>query len=181
MMLNRTEIKNDKWSIFKPFFVRKEVAARTILLEEGKVSRTMFFIEIGCLRTWVNNNGKDITTQFFFEGDGVSSIESFMTNKPSLYTIESVEPCVLQTISQIDFQEKLKNSPEIRDNVVEHLFMRFINNQQRFFSYLKNNPQQRYDELLAQHPEIIQRVPQHYIASYLGVTSVSLSRIRNRR
>lgn len=180
-MSKKTETNTDKWSIFKPLFTQIEVPAKTILLEEGKVSKTMFFIEKGCLRTWVNNNGKDITTQFFFEGDGVSSIESFMTNKPSLYTIESIEPCIINTITQKDFQDTLNNSSELRDNIVEHLFMRLLKSQQIFFSYLKNTPQQRYDELLVQHPEMIQRIPQHYIASYLGITSVSLSRIRNRR
>ncbi|HLT52929.1 MAG TPA: Crp/Fnr family transcriptional regulator [Flavobacteriaceae bacterium] len=180
-MSNKAETNNDRWRIFKPLFVQKEVPAKTILLEEGNVSRTMFFIEKGCLRTWINNNGKDITTQFFFEGDGVSSIESFMTNKPSLYTIESIEPCIIQTITQKDFQETLKNSPELRDNVTEHLFMRLLKSQQLFFSYLKNSPQERYQELVKQYPHIVQRVPQHYIASYLGITSVSLSRIRNRR
>jgi CRP-like cAMP-binding protein len=180
-MSNKAEANNDKWSIFKPLFIQKEVPAKTILLQEGNVSRTMFFIEKGCLRTWVNNNGKDITTQFFFEGDGVSSIESFMTNKPSLYTIESIEPGIIQTITQKDFQETFKNSPELRDHVVEHLFMRLLKSQQLFFSYLKNSPQERYQELVKQYPHIVQRVPQHYIASYLGITSVSLSRIRNRR
>jgi len=180
-MSKNAETNNDKWRIFKPLFTQIEVPARTKLLEEGNVSKKMFFIEKGCLRTWINNNGKDITTQFFFEGDGVSSIESFMTNKPSLYTIESIEPCIIQTITQKDFQDTLKSSQELKDSIVEHLYSRLLKNQQIFFSYLKNTPQQRYDELLAQHPQIIQRVPQHYIASYLGITSVSLSRIRNRR
>ena len=84
-----------------------------MLLEEGQISKTMFFIEEGCLRTCVNSDGKDITTQFFFEGDSVSSIESFRTNTPSLYSIESIEPCVLQTISQKDFH-KIIRAP-IRD------------------------------------------------------------------
>jgi CRP-like cAMP-binding protein len=180
-MSEKAETNTDRWSIFKPFFTPIEVSARTILLEEGSISKTMFFIEKGCLRTWINNNGKDITTQFFFEGGGVSSIESFMTGKPSLYSIESIEPCVIQTITQKDFQDTLRNSPELKDTIVEHLYMRLLKNQQVFFSYLKNTPQQRYEQLLAEHPEIIQRIPQHYIASYLGITSVSLSRIRNRR
>src|SRR5690554_6724749 len=67
------------WSPFKPYFKRLEVSAKTLLLAEGQVSRTMFFIEKGCLRTWINNDGKEITTQFFFEGDSVASIESFRT------------------------------------------------------------------------------------------------------
>lgn len=141
----------------------------------------MFFIEKGCLRTWVNNDGQEITTQFFFENDSVSSIESFRNNQPSFYNIESIEPCVLQTLSQKDFQMIIETSPELKREMEEHLFNRLFQTQQLFYSYLKNNPQQRYAELIEKHPEILQRVPQHYIASYLGITPVSLSRIRNRR
>ncbi|MES2454768.1 MAG: Crp/Fnr family transcriptional regulator [Bacteroidota bacterium] len=169
------------WDNFTGLFEHLEVPAKTTLLEEGKISRMMFFIEKGCLRTWVNNNGNEITTQFFFEGDKVSSIESFRTNRPSLYSIQSIEPCVLQTISQEKFKTVWENSAEIKSEIEAHLFKRLVQSQQLFFSYLKNNPQQRYQQLIAKHPEIIQRVPQHYIASYLGITSVSLSRIRNRR
>ncbi len=171
----------NEWDKFRYYFTRQEVPAKTILLAEGKISRTMFFIEKGCLRTWVNNEGKEITTQFFFEGDSVSSIESFRTNQPSLYSIESIEPCILQTISQKDFQNIISNSSELREELENHLFKRLFQTQQLFYTYLKNNPKKRYEELIGQYPHIVQRVPQHYIASYLGVTSVSLSRIRNRR
>ncbi|BAP31948.1 crp/fnr family transcriptional regulator [Chryseobacterium sp. StRB126] len=169
------------WDKFDHLFKRQEVPAKTILLQEGEISRTMFFIEKGCLRTWVNNDGREITTQFFFEGDKVSSIESFRTNQLSLYSIESLEPCILQTISQQDFQNALENLPEIKEEMQEHLFRRLLQSQKIFYSYLKNTPQQRYQELIEEYPHIIQRIPQHYIASYLGITSVSLSRIRNRR
>lgn len=169
-----------KWEKFKPYFKPIEVAARTILLHEGKVSRTMYFIEKGSLRTWINSEGREITTQFFFEGDSVSSIESFRSNKPSLYNIESLEPSTLQTITQKDFQQIIDSSPELKNEFEEHMFRRLFQIQQIFFSYLKNSPQQRYQELIEKYPHIVQRVPQHYIASYLGITSVSLSRIRNR-
>jgi CRP-like cAMP-binding protein len=171
----------DMWSRFQHLFERLEIPARVTLLEEGKVARKMFFIEKGCLRTWVNANGKDITTQFFFEGQKVSSIESFRTKQPSLYSIESIEPCILRAISEKDFKSALESSPELQRELEAHLFKRLLQSQQHFFSYLRNNPQQRYEELVQQHPEIILRVPQHYIASYLGITPVSLSRIRNRR
>lgn len=141
----------------------------------------MFFIEKGCLRTWINSGGKEITTQFFFEGDSVSSIESFRTMQPSLYSIESLEPCILQTVSQKDFKTVLDSSPELKKDFEEHLFRRLFQAQKFAFSYLRNNPRKRYEELLQEYPHIVQRVPQHYIASYLGITSVSLSRIRNRR
>lgn len=180
-MNKHTTIESNKWEEFNQFFKKQEVPAKTILLQEGQISRTMFFIEKGCLRTWVNNDGKEMTTQFFFEGDKVSSIESFRTNQPSLYSIESLEPCILQTISQQDFQNVLENFPEIKEEIQEHLFRRFLQSQKFLYSFLKNNPQQRYQELIEESPHIIQRIPQHYIASYLGITSVSLSRIRNRR
>lgn len=170
-----------EWSKFSHLFTRVEVPARTILLEEGKVSRTMYFVEKGCLRTWVNAKGKDITTQFFFEGDKVSSIESFRTNQPSLYSIESVEPSVLQTISRKNFQDIMEVSPALREEMQLHLFRRLMESQKIFFSFLKNTPRQRYQELMEKQPKIIQRIPQHYIASYLGVTPVSLSRIRHRK
>ena len=166
---------------FSNLFKRQHVDAKTVLLREGQISRTMFFIEKGCLRTWVNNEGKEITTQFFFEGDSVSSFESFRTNQPSLYTIESLEPCDPLTLSQKDFQQILDESPEFRQKMEDHLFKRLFQAQQIFYSYLKNTPQQRYEELISRYPHIVKRVPQHYIASYLGITSVSLSRIRNRR
>ena len=173
--------KTSEWDKFSHYFKRLEVPAKTVLLKEGQVSRTMFFIEEGCLRTWANSDGKEITTQFFFEGDSVSSIESFRTNQPSLYSIESLEPCILQTITQKEFKETVTDSPELGEEIEKHLFKRLFEAQQFLYSYLKNSPQKRYEELIKQQPEILRRIPQHYIASYLGITSVSLSRIRNRR
>lgn len=171
----------NEWNNFNHLFKEKEIPAKTLLLKEGEVSRTMFFIKKGCLRTWINNDGTEITTQFFFEDDSVSAFESFRTNQPSLYSIESIEPCILQTISQENFQHIIDNSLELKNKMEEHLFKRLIHSQKLLYSFLKNNPQKRYGELIEQYPHIIQRIPQHYIASYLGITAVSLSRIRNRR
>jgi CRP-like cAMP-binding protein len=171
----------NSWEIILPHCESLEVPANTILLHQGKIAKTMYFIEKGCLRTWINNDGKEITTQFFFEGHSISSIESFRTRQPSLYNIETIEPCNLKTISQQDFKKLIDSFPSLKQDFEEHLFKRLFQAQQLAFSYIKNNPQKRYEELFRQFPHIIQRVPQHYIASYLGITPVSLSRIRNRR
>jgi CRP-like cAMP-binding protein len=86
---------NDKDPIFDPnweaFFTEMHVPARTILLREGEVARQAYYIRQGCLRLWFNDNGKDITFQFFFENQGVSSIESFRTGRPSLFNLETIE------------------------------------------------------------------------------------------
>lgn len=166
---------------FSPYFKRKEVPAKTILLKEGEVSKNAFHIESGCLRVWFNNDGKDFTTQFFFENEMVSSIESFRTGKPSLFSIETIEPSVVQVISKSDFLSLEQRFPAIQAQMQERLLERLFFYQKLFLSRIKDSPEERYKDLLKNNPRIIQRVPQHYIASYLGITSVSLSRIRNRK
>jgi CRP-like cAMP-binding protein len=174
-------VNKDEWDKFGNYFKRREIPAKTVLLKEGQISQHAYFIEKGCVRSWFNHQGKDITFQFFFEGEVVSSIESFRTNQPSLFTLESMEPSVIHSISKKDFRFVLDNSPAIKEQVEEQTFQRLIFYQRLFLSRIKDNPQKRYEELAKQRPEILQRVPQHYVASYLGITPVSLSRIRNRR
>ncbi|MCH4553454.1 Crp/Fnr family transcriptional regulator [Aestuariibaculum lutulentum] len=170
-----------QWNKFKHLLTKEEISAKTILLNEGEISRKVFFIEKGCLRSWFNNNGKDITFQFFTEGQIVASIESFKSNQPSLFTIESIESSVIYWMSKTEFDRILEESPDVKKQFEDLTFDRLITYQKLFLSRIKDNPEKRYLNLLETHPEIILRVPQHYIASYLGITSVSLSRIRNRR
>ncbi|HZB15038.1 MAG TPA: Crp/Fnr family transcriptional regulator [Chryseolinea sp.] len=180
-MVKEREQLNAEWERFRHFFKREEVPARTILLKEGKVSERMFYIEKGCVRLSFNKDGKDITFQFFFEGEGVSSAESFRNNEPSLFSIETIEPCTLHTLNKKDYEIMIERSPRIKQELEEQTFQRLMYYQKMFLSRIKNSPEERYNELLKQSPHIVQRVPQHYIASFLGITSVSLSRIRNRK
>ena len=168
------------WGKYGHLFKERTVPAKTILLQEGEISKYGYFIKEGCMRLWFNNNGKDVTFQFFFENEGVSSIESFRSGEPSLFTIESIEPSTIYMINKKNFDQIFTSSPEYRDFLNEIIFKRLSHYSRLFMSYIKNTPEERYRELLKNSPHIIKRVPQHYIASYLGITSVSLSRIRNR-
>ncbi|WP_304642713.1 Crp/Fnr family transcriptional regulator [uncultured Muribaculum sp.] len=156
------------------------VPSKAILLEEGKVAEKLYLIRKGCLRLFFYNEGKDIAFQFFFEGDFVASFDSLYKRTPSLFYLESIEPTELTAIRREDFYNLINNNLSFRLLYEEKLIDRFHAYQQLFLSRIKNTPQQRYEELLKEYPNIIQRVPQHYIASYLGITPVSLSRIRNR-
>jgi len=177
------KIKNDKANLakFRDLFVEQEIASKTIILREGEISNYAHFIKRGCLRQWFNKDGKDITFQFFFENQAVASIDSFMNNQPSLFTIESIEPSTILSFSKDNFEQIKEIYPEFKDNFQDFLFQRFRNYAQLFLSRIKDTPQERYEDLIRNHPEIIKRVPQHYIASYLGITPISLSRIRNRK
>jgi CRP-like cAMP-binding protein len=170
-----------EWEKFNHLFVREEIPAKTLLLAEGHIANTAYYIEKGCLRLWFNQEGKDVTFQFFFEGESVSSIESFITAAPSLLNLESLEPCIVLKISKNDLKFITENSQQIKSEIEAMLFKRLIFYQHLFLSRIKNKPEKRYKELIAQYPMLLERMPQHYIASYLGITSVSLSRIRNRR
>jgi CRP-like cAMP-binding protein len=184
MIVNQTSNKPPEpvidWEKYGHLFKIKTVPAKTILLNEGEVSRHGFFIIEGCIRLWFNNKGKDVTFQFFFENEGVSSIESFKSGEPSLFSIETIEPSTIYVIGKANFEKIFTENPVYNAFVQETIYKRLAHYSRLFMSYIKNTPEERYKELLKNSPHIIKRVPQHYIASYLGITSVSLSRIRNR-
>jgi CRP-like cAMP-binding protein len=176
-------IKKDKENLsrFKDSFVELDIPSKTVLLHDGEVSGHIYIVKKGCLRQWFNKDGKDITLQFFFENQPVASIDSFLNNQPSLFTIESIEPSKIISINKETFEKLNKVYPELKDGFNEYLFQRFRNYAQLFLSRIKDTPKERYENLIKEHPEIIKRVPQHYIASYLGITPISLSRIRNKK
>jgi len=180
---NKFPVTDEKWIEYTNYFNRIEVAAKTTLLEEGEISKKLFVIEKGCIRVWFNHNGKDLTSQFFFENQSVSSIESFMKKFPSPVFIETIEPSVLWWIHKEDVDtiiEEIKEIPELRDRLINMLFQRTFDYMKHFFSFLKDSPAQRYLSLIEEKPQIVQRVPQHYIASYLGVSTVHLSRVKSK-
>lgn len=180
---NKFPLTDEKWNEYTSCFNRIEVPAKTVLIEEGEVSKKLFIIEKGCIRVWFNNNGKDLTSQFFFENQSVASIESFIKKFPSPVVVETIEPSVLWWISKNDVDtilEEIKEIPELRDRLINMLFQRTFDYMKHFFSFIKDSPTQRYLSLIEEKPQIVQRVPQHYIASYLGVSTVHLSRIKSK-
>lgn len=154
--------------------------SKSIILKEGKVADQLYYVRSGCLRLAFNNDGKDITFQFFFPGDIVASFGSLHNGTPSLFSLESIEPSELLAIDGKELKNIIRANDVLRDEYEKLLADRFYAYQQLFLSRIRNTPQQCYEELLEQNPEIVKRIPQHYIASYLGITPVSLSRIRTR-
>ncbi|AZA78555.1 Crp/Fnr family transcriptional regulator [Chryseobacterium sp. G0186] len=180
---NKFPFPKEKWRKLVSGFERLEVPAKTVLLLEGEISYNAFYIEKGMVRAWYNNDGKDVTFQFFLENTMFSSLESFKKGLPSMVSFETIEPCILYKIKKPDveaFLEEVYENPELRTLFMDALFERVFDYMKHFFSFIKDTPQQRYINLVKTKPEIIKRVPQHYIASYLGVTTVHLSRIKSK-
>jgi len=168
------------WRKFYHLWKQEEAPARHLLLKEGDISRKIYVIDKGCVRSWFAHDGKEISFQFFFEGDVVYSAESFRKNSPSLFSMETIEPVILRWLSQQDMA-LVREDPLLYNEMIERAADKQAEFMRHFFSYLKNTPQERYELLVQQHPEIIKRVPLQHIASYLGITPVSLSRIRSRQ
>lgn len=128
------------------------IPSKTILLEEGKVAEKLYLIRKGCLRLFFYNEGKDITFQFFFEGNFVASFDSLYKRAPSPFYLESIEPTELTAIKREDFYNLINNNLSLRQLYEEKLIDRFHAYQQLFLSRIKNTPQQRYEELLKEYP-----------------------------
>lgn len=153
---------------------------KTTLLNEGDICQKIFIIEQGCVRSWFNSNGDDVTFQFFFEGDVVTSFESLKHEVPALYNIETISDSRLRAITRTELFQLINEKPAIKNIVDDYIMTRLYHYQMLFISRIRNTPQQRYDELLKLQPNIFSQVPHHYIATYLGITPVSLSRIRSK-
>ena len=178
---NNLHLSPEKWAEFKNYYHRMEVRARTALIHEGQISKKAFFIEKGCVRAWFNNKGRESTFQFFFENEGFSSIESFRKKIPSLYSLETIEPGIIHWIHKKDMEAifyAVDDDPLARGQMMAIMAERQFSYMRQLMSFIRDTPRERYLNLLRERPDIIRRVPQHYIASYLGITAVSLSRIR---
>lgn len=174
---------NAFWDRYLQFQKRMEVPVKTILLEEGKKSQHYIYIETGCVRTYFNHNGKDKTVQFFFEDEGLASFDSFINDVPSLCTIETIEPSVVYLLPKqyvIQLIDEFSREPGFTQMILQMFAQRQTHYINEFVSFIRDTPEQRYQHLLNEKPHIIQRVPQHYIASYLGITTVHLSRIKSK-
>ena len=174
---------NQYWDKYLPFQQRLEVPAKTVLLKEGQVSQNYISIQQGCVRAYFDKDGNEKTLQFFFENDGFSLFDSFVNEVPSQFTIETIERSVLYLLPRIhvlQLIEDLSHEPSFMQMLLKILAERHKRYNNELISFIRDAPEQRYERLLTERPHIIRRVQQHYIASYLGVSTVHLSRIKGK-
>ncbi|VDG25326.1 Crp/Fnr family transcriptional regulator [Lactiplantibacillus mudanjiangensis] len=168
------------WDQIQSQFTVQTMPAGHTLLAEGEVADAIYIIVSGALRLWHNAQGRDITLQFFFENQLVASFESFYLDQPSDFTIESLEPTQVLRLSKVNFDQLRQTYPALETTITRLICERFVTYRNTFFDQLQLTPTERYQQLVQDDPELIERVPLHLIAAYLGITPVSLSRIRTR-
>lgn len=175
-----TDFNDCELEIIMPYFEIIKFKKKTILLEIGKISNEVFYIIKGCIRLYCEKDGEELSTYFFTENMFAGSYDSFLSRKPSKVAIETLEECDVLVLTH-EAQEKLYEIfPKMNEFIRKAIEARFVLLHDLFISYLLNSPEERYLTLLKERPELLQRISQHQIASFLGITPVSLSRIRNR-
>ncbi len=167
--------------LFEQAFTYLEIPKNFKLVSHGQVATELYFINKGLIRLYYTKGEEEITGFLFQENLFASSYDSFLRKVPSIQTLESLEPCELLVISYDRMQELYETLPKINILTRKVAEQRFINSQMILSSFLLDSPEERYKKFEVQHRDLLQRVPQKIIASYLGITPVSLSRIRKRR
>lgn len=152
----------------------------TLLLKEGQVAKLCYFVLKGCIRQYFLVDGEEKTTHFYTEGQPVTPYEGTFKQAPSRYYLACVEDVVVTVGTPEDeaaFFQKFPRLLPARQMAVEEELGK---SREELSAYILNSPEERYLNLLETRPELLDRVPQYQLASYLGVTPESLSRIRKR-
>lgn len=171
-----TEAQNALHNCFEKISLSKN----EYLLREGQISRQLYFLEKGALRGFYNLDGKEITHWFGFENDFVTSFHSFITRQPAVENIQLLESSTLWSISKEQLTNLYNSHHEI-ERLVRIVYEKYyIRLEERFVNAQFKTARELYENLLLQTPHILERVPLGYIASYLGISQETLSRIRSR-
>lgn len=157
----------------------RSVKKGTILLKEGQRSKDSYFVLKGCIRTYYDLDGQEKTTGFYTEMEGFTP-PCVISKTPSEYYISCVEDTIL-TVSNTDMEEEVNTKFPRFETMCKILSEQLLAKERVNFDEFKtSSPEQRYLNLLQKRPDLIQRVPQYQLASYLGIKPESLSRIRAR-
>lgn len=170
-----------EWTIIADAFTPIQIPAKQTLTHIDKIEDKLYFITKGILRLYCLDTKQDEKTIFLFsENHFASCYHSFLTGLPSAQALETLEDCTLLSICKKDFDQMHLSIPKM--NIVTRMIadQRFINGQNIFMGHITRTPEERYLEFERQHGSLMLRVPQNIIASFLGITPVSLSRIRKR-
>jgi signal-transduction protein with cAMP-binding, CBS, and nucleotidyltransferase domain len=172
-----------EWQTLMPYLEVSTLKKKKNFAEPGKVCSHIGLVVKGSVRFFHVKDGEEITGYFCFENEFISSYKSFLTRQPTINYIQALEDTVLVTLSYNGTQQLYAD--ELIGHKMERLYRLIAEHylicyEDRVTSFITQTPEERYNKLLETGGEILQRIPQHYVANFLGITPVSLSRIRRR-
>jgi CRP-like cAMP-binding protein len=174
-------LSQEEQNVIKSYLTPKKLRKKQYLLQEGDVCKYFAFVENGVLREYsLDENGNEHIIQFALEGWTISDLYSFLTGEPATYNIDAIEDAELVLISKSAHEELLQKVPKYETFTRLQITGAYIAMRKRLTSIISLPLEERYAGFMALYPDIAQRVPQHMIASYMGLQPETLSRIRRR-
>jgi CRP-like cAMP-binding protein len=155
-----------------------ELSKGALLRAEHSLDRNLYFVESGLLRTFYNEDGKDITLGFVKENGLVASKETLFLERPSHNSIEALEPSIVNALSFTNLQKFAETSISVSKLMVSVIGTLMINLERRIYALQYMTAKERYYQMMEEEPEVILRAPLGAVASYLGMSQETLSRIR---
>ncbi len=176
-------LEDPEWNTFVQHLAYKHYPKKAHFVAEGQVCDQFGFISHGSVRYYHVKDGTDVTTYFSFENEFVSAYKSYLRRQPSFNYIEALEPTDLILISHQAMQLLLEHpvlgcKMERFGRLIAEYYLCCY--EDRVASFLTETPEERYMKMLHTSKAVLQRIPQHFVANFLGVTPVSLSRIKKR-
>lgn len=158
---------------------KKNVSKKDILIRQGQVVNKTYFVTEGCLRSYcIDKEGKEHTLQFAIREWWISDFIALFNNEPASLTIEGITDARVIEFAKKDLDNSFHLFPEFEPFQRRNLERHVVSLHKRILNQLQLSASERYDLFLAQYPNIERHVPNYHIASYLGITQQSLSRIR---
>ncbi|MCB9203013.1 MAG: Crp/Fnr family transcriptional regulator [Flavobacteriales bacterium] len=173
-------ISKEDWEEIKQVVQEQEICKKDFLLQQGKIEKCIYFILDGVFRIYIENIDKEITIDFGFPNSFISSYSSFLKQTPSNCNVQALTKGKVLYITHSDLEtiySKTKCGHALGRTFAEEFF---LYKSKREESFMTEPPQERYLKLFEEQPNLIEKIPGKYIASYIGITPQALSRIRNR-
>lgn len=173
-------LSNEEEKVLRELIPVQTYKKGTVLLKEGDVANECYFTIKGCVRLYYMVDGDERTTFFYTEDDAIASLNSYLNKVPANHYLSCVEDTTLAVLTYENETELYRRFPKFESLCRVSVEADFGKQQELLAAYITSSPEERYLSLLKTNPQLLQRVPQYHIASYLGVKPESLSRIRKR-
>lgn len=175
----RIEISDEEFEVCSSFFIPRKIKKHQFFLQEGSISRYMAFVNSGCLRVYtIDSKSAEHIFQFAIKDWWASDLNSFLSEQPAEYNIDAIQDSEILVIDKQGRDKLLEMLPKMERFFRLLMEANYVATRKRIIDSLGTSAEERYLNFLKTYPEMFEQISQHQIASYLGITPQSLSRIR---